>query len=149
MGKNSSAPRPQKLPAAMDRRIDTPAWKPIFPGTSTTILADTQHALILNYADTKPCSAREKPPLSSGATSAIIKPTNLRRGLPPLPRFIDPTSTRPPLERGQEAVSFVSLSFSNLRVSLSLSRASFYPAFSVVPPVPVFFSVALVDPPLG
>lgn len=53
-----------------------------------------------------------EPPLSSGATSAIIKPTNLRWGLPPLPRFIDPTSTRPPLERGQEAVSSVSLSLS-------------------------------------
>lgn len=59
-----------------------------------------------------------EPPLSSGATSAIIKPTNLRWGLPPLPRFIDPTSTRPPLERGQEAVSSVSLSFPNLRFSI-------------------------------
>lgn len=60
MGKNSSAAA-QKLPATMVQHRHT-GMGAHFSGTSTTILADTQHALILNYADTKPCSARESLP---------------------------------------------------------------------------------------
>lgn len=52
-----------KLLAMMDRRGHTDATVGAhFSGTFTTILVDTQHALILNYGDTKPCSARENLP---------------------------------------------------------------------------------------
>lgn len=85
-----------------------------------------------------------EPPLSSGATSAIIKPTNLRRGLPPPPRFIDPTSTRPPSERGQEAVSSAFLSSSIFLVHLVPPTPSYRPCAFLRSPI--FFPVTLVGP---
>lgn len=123
----------------MDRHRHT-GMEAHFSGTSSTILADTQHALILNYVDTKPCSARESLPYRQEQHPRL---SSRRTFVGDYPRYRDlstPTSTRPPLERGQEAVSSVSLSFPDLRFSIPPTVLP-----RIVPLVPAF-SVALVDP---
>lgn len=140
MGKNSSGLQPRSFQQRWTG-IDTPAWKPIFPGTSTTILADTQHALILNYADTKPCSARESLPYRQEQHPRL---SSRRTFVGDYPRYRD-LSTLLPLDHPWKGVKrpfrpFPSLSLPNLR--FSILRLPSYPESSLQS---LFFSVALVD----
>jgi len=100
-----------------------------FSGTSTTILADTQHALILNYADTKPCSARESLPYRQEQHPRL---SSRRTFVGDYPRYRD-LSILLPLDHPWKGVKrpfrpFPSLSRSSVFLPSVLSRI-----------VPVFF----------
>ena len=128
----------QELPGTMDQHRHT-GMEAHFSGTSTTIPADTQHALILNYVDTKPCNARESlpyrqeqhPRLSSQRTSLGITPaTEIYR-----PYFYSTTLGKG--SRGRFG-----------RFSLFLESSFLYSFRSIQNRLvlSLFFSVALVDP---
>lgn len=148
VAKNSSPPT--TLTRSFQQRwtgIDTPVWKPIFPGTSTTILVDTQHALILNYADTKPCNARENLPYRQEQHPRL---SSRRTFVEDYPRYRDLSTLLPldhPRKRGQEAVSTVLL---YLLSSLSRPFVSLFFAYCPTPNRPTlwipFFSVTFVGP---
>lgn len=65
-----------------------------------TIPADTQHALILNYADTKPCSARENLPYRQEQHPRL---SSRRTFVEDYPRYRD-LSTLLPLDRPRKGV---------------------------------------------
>ncbi|KMQ97712.1 hypothetical protein RF55_1949 [Lasius niger] len=114
-----------------------------------TILVDTQHALILNYADTKPCNARENLPYRQEQHPRL---SSRRTFVEDYPRYRDLSTLLPldhPRKRGQEAVSTVlpSLVLSLSRSFVSLFRLLSYPK-SPYPLDPVF-SVTLVGPSSG
>jgi len=107
----------------MDRHRHA-GMKDHFSGTSTTILVDTQHALILNYADTKPCNARENLPYRQEQHPRL---SSRRTFVEDYPHYRDLSTLLPldhPRKRDQEAVSTVppplspSLCFSTFRVSI-------------------------------
>lgn len=111
-----------------------------FSGTSTTILVDTQHALILNYADTKPCNARENLPYRQEQHPRL---SSRRTFVEDYPHYRDLSTLLPldhPRKRDQEAVSTVLPSFppSLSRPFVSLFRLLSYPK-SPYPLDSVFF----------
>lgn len=126
----------------MDRHRHT-GMEAHFSGTSTTIPVDTQHALILNYADTKPCSARESLPYRQEQHPRL---SSRRTFVGDYPRYRD-LSTLLLLDHPWKGVKrpfrpFLSLS----RTFVSLFRLLFYPESSLRS---LFFSVTLVDPSPG
>lgn len=138
MGKNSSAPA-QKLPATMDQHRHT-GMEAHFSGTSTTILTDTQHALILNYADTKPCSTRESLPYRQEQHPRL---SSRRTFVGDYPRYRD-LSTLLPLGHPWKGVKRPFRPFPSLsRTFIPLFRLLSYPESFLCS---LFFSIALVDP---
>lgn len=124
----------------MDRHRHT-GMEAHFSGTTTTILADTQHALILNYADTKPCSARESLPYRQEQHPRL---SSRRTFVGDYPRSRD-LSTLLPLDHPRKGVKRPFRPLPSLfRTFVSLSRRPVL--LRIVSLVPVFFSVALVDP---
>lgn len=138
MEKNSSGLQPRSFQQRWTG-IDTPAWKPIFPGTSTTILADTQHALILNYVDTKPCSARESLPYRQEQHPRL---SSRRTFVGDYPRYRD-LSTLLPLDHPWKGVKRPFRPFPSLSLFLLSAEPSFlYSAFRSTqnrPSSPCFF----------
>lgn len=123
----------------MDRHRHT-GMEAHFSGTTTTILADTQHALILNYADTKPCSARESLPYRQEQHPRL---SSRRTFVGDYPRYRD-LSTLLPLDHPRKGVKRPFRPFPSLfRTFVSLFRLLSYSESSLWS---VFFSVALVDP---
>lgn len=113
-----------------------------FSGTPTTILVDTQHALILNYADTKPCSARESLPYRQEQHPRL---SSRRTFVGDYPRYRD-LSTLLPLDHSWKGVKRPFRPFLSLfRTYVSLFRLLSYPESLWS----LFFSVALVDPSPG
>lgn len=133
----------------MDRHRHA-GMKDHFSGTSTTILVDTQHALILNYADTKPCNARENLPYRQEQHPRL---SSRRTFVEDYPHYRDLSTLLPldhPRKRDQEAVSTVlppSLPPSASRPFVSLFRLLSYPKSPY--PLDLVFSVTFVGPSSG
>lgn len=125
----------------MDRHRHT-GMEAHFSGTTTTILADTQHALILNYADTKPCSARES---LSYRQEQHPRLSSRRTFVGDYPRYWDLSTLLPLLDHPRKGVKRPFRSFPSLfRTFVSLFNLLSCPES---PLWSLFFSVALVDPP--
>lgn len=101
-----------------------------------TSLVDTQHALILNYADTKPCNAREN---LSYRQEQHPRLSSRRTFVEDYPRYRDLSTLLPldhPRKRGQEAVSTVLLSLS---FPLFLDLPFLYSAYRPTPNHPTLY----------